>query len=72
MFKDITIQNKWHSGRRWKFKFTLAAIISIKKIPTLVSTLLVSSAVNLVLALSLESFCVYFLVIVFGISSMDS
>jgi hypothetical protein len=21
----IIIQNKWHRGRRWKFKFTLAA-----------------------------------------------
>jgi amino acid transporter len=21
----IIIQNKWHPGRRWKFKFTLAA-----------------------------------------------
>jgi hypothetical protein len=35
---------------------------------TLVSTLLVSFAVNLVLTLSLKSFCLYFLVIVFGIS----
>jgi hypothetical protein len=23
--KYIIIQNKWHRGRRWKFKFTLAA-----------------------------------------------
>jgi hypothetical protein len=35
---------------------------------TLVSTLLVSFDVNLVLTLSLKSFCLYFLVIVLGIS----
>jgi hypothetical protein len=59
----IIIQNKWHRGKRWKFKFTLAAT------PLLICNTYPSfDAVNLLLIWFWESFCVNFLVTVFGIS----
>jgi hypothetical protein len=46
----IIIQNKWHRGRLWKFKFTLATRPLLNN--TLVSMLLVTFAFNLALILS--------------------
>jgi hypothetical protein len=55
------IQNKWHRGRRWKYQIYVGSKTLANN--TLVSMLLVTFAFNLALILSLESFCVYFLVI---------
>jgi hypothetical protein len=57
----IIIQNKWHRGRPLEIQIYVGSKTLASN--TLVSMLLVTFAFNLALILSLESFCVYFLVI---------